>query len=247
MTPHLQIEDVSVTYGAVRALNRLSIHAAKGETVALIGPNGAGKSSLLLAIAGVVPLRSGAVRLEGRDLAGQEPEQRVGLGISLVPETRDVFKKLSTHENLLIGASRRRLTRAQMQADADRIYALFPRLAERHNHMAGFLSGGEQQMLAIGRALMAEPGLLMLDEPSLGLAPVVTDAVYAAIATLRDQGTTILLVEQNAARAFSVCDRAYLMQAGQVIEEGSAASLSARGSVESVLFGRSAPAKELRP
>ena len=107
MTPHLQIEDVSVTYGAVRALNRLSIHAAKGETVALIGPNGAGKSSLLLAIAGVVPLRSGAVRLEGRDLAGQEPEQRVGLGISLVPETRDVFKKLSTHENLLIGASRR--------------------------------------------------------------------------------------------------------------------------------------------
>ncbi|WP_225026024.1 ABC transporter ATP-binding protein [Xinfangfangia pollutisoli] len=245
MTPHLLIDQAVVTYGAVRALNQISIHAAKGETVALIGPNGAGKSSLLLAIAGVVPLRSGAMRLDGRDLAGQEPEQRVGLGISLVPETRDVFKKLSTHENLLIGASRRRLSRAQILADADRIYALFPRLAERHAHMAGFLSGGEQQMLAIGRALMACPGLLMLDEPSLGLAPVVTDAVYAAIAALRDQGTTILLVEQNAARAFSVCDRAYLIQAGQVIEEGRAEALSARGSVETVLFGYADAGKEM--
>ncbi|WP_395542896.1 ABC transporter ATP-binding protein [Neotabrizicola sp. sgz301269] len=247
MTPHLQIDQAVVTYGAVRALNQISVHAGKGETVALIGPNGAGKSSLLLAIAGVVPLRSGAVRLDGRDLAGLEPEQRVGLGISLVPETRDVFKKLSTHENLLIGASRRRMSRAAMEADAARIYTLFPRLAERQGHMAGFLSGGEQQMLAIGRALMAEPGLLLLDEPSLGLAPVVTDGVYAAISALRQQGTTILLVEQNAARAFSVCDRAYLVQAGRVIEEGSAETLSARGAVETVLFGRSPAGKEMYP
>jgi branched-chain amino acid transport system ATP-binding protein len=234
---HLAVSGLTVSYGVVRAIAEISIHVDAGETVALIGPNGAGKSSMLLTIAGVVPARSGRIEFAGRDIGTLSAEQRVRAGISVVPETRDVFTKLSVHENLLIGASLRR-DAADVKADVERMYALFPRLAERRKQMAGFLSGGEQQMLAIGRALMAQPKLLMLDEPSLGLAPVVTDTVYQTIAALKTQGTSILLVEQNSQRAFGVCDRAYVMKAGSVIAEGSPASLTATGTVEQALFGR---------
>jgi branched-chain amino acid transport system ATP-binding protein len=234
---YLVVDSLTVSYGAVRAVDAVSIHLDKGETVALIGPNGAGKSSTLLAVAGVVPVRAGKLTLKGQDMRALSAEQRVVAGLSLVPETRDVFTKLSVHENLLIGAS----TRRDMQTatkEIDTIYSLFPRLAERRKHMAGFLSGGEQQMLVIGRALMARPKLLMLDEPSLGLAPVITDKVYETIAELKRTGTTILLVEQNAQRAFGVCDRAYVMKAGGVMAEGTPAGLARGELVEQALFGR---------
>ena len=236
---HLELERLTVVYGAVRAVAGISIHVGQGETVALIGPNGAGKSSLLLTVAGAVPVHSGTIRVGGRDIASLSAEQRVGIGISVVPENRDVFTKLNVHENLLIGASLRK-DHAKILADTERMYALFPRLAERRQHMAGFLSGGEQQMLAIARALMAHPKLLMLDEPSLGLAPVVTDTVYQAIAELKKDGTSILLVEQNSERAFGVSDRAYIMQAGRAIAEGTPEELSRDGLVEQALFGRAA-------
>lgn len=234
---HLEIDNLTVVYGAVRAINGISIHVRQGETVGLIGPNGAGKTSLLLTVAGVVAPRSGTIKVNGRDLAGVSAEARVANGISVVPENREVFTKLNVHENLLVGASLRK-DRAAIQADTDRMYALFPRLAERRQHMAGFLSGGEQQMLAIARALMAHPKLLMLDEPSLGLAPVVTDTVYEAIKDLKKGGTSVLLVEQNSERAFAVSDRAYLMQAGHLVAEGTPAQLSRDGLVEQTLFGR---------
>ncbi|RFC65775.1 MULTISPECIES: ABC transporter ATP-binding protein [Mesorhizobium] len=236
---HLDVVGLTVIYGAVRAVANMSIHLDEGETVALIGPNGAGKSSLLLTIAGVVPARSGSIKLRGEDIGSASVEQRVGSGISVVPETRDIFAKLSVHENLLIGASLRR-DAAVVKTDIDRMYSLFPRLAERRKQMAGFLSGGEQQMLAIGRALMARPKLLMLDEPSLGLAPIITDKVYETIAELKKSGTSILLVEQNAERAFGVCDRAYIIQAGRVTLEGSPEELAKGGLVEQALFGRAA-------
>lgn len=234
---HLEIDKLTVVYGAVRAIAGISIHVGHGETVALIGPNGAGKTSLLFTVAGVVAPRSGTIKVNGQDLAGMSAEERVANGISVVPENRDVFTKLNVHENLLVGASLRK-DRAEILADADRMYTLFPRLAERRQHMAGFLSGGEQQMLAIARALMAHPKLLMLDEPSLGLAPVVTDKVYEAIAELKKGGTSILLVEQNSERAFGVADRAYLMQSGRLVAEGTPAQLAQDGLVEQTLFGR---------
>ncbi|RLP23495.1 ABC transporter ATP-binding protein [Mesorhizobium sp. YM1C-6-2] len=236
---HLQIDNLTVVYGAVRAIAGISIHVRQGETVALIGPNGAGKTSLLFTVAGVVAPRSGTIKVNDRDLAGMSAEARVANGISVVPENREVFTKLNVHENLLVGASLRK-DRAAIQADTDRMYTLFPRLAERRQHMAGFLSGGEQQMLAIARALMAHPKLLMLDEPSLGLAPVVTDKVYEAIGELKKGGTSILLVEQNSERAFAVSDRAYLMQAGRLVAEGAPAQLAQDGIVEQTLFGRAA-------
>ncbi|MGC4026913.1 MAG: ABC transporter ATP-binding protein [Mesorhizobium sp.] len=236
---HLDVANLTVTYGVVRAVANISIHLDEGETVALIGPNGAGKSSMLLTIAGVVCAPSGSIKLRGEDISALSAEQRVGVGVSVVPETRDVFTKLSVHENLLIGASLRR-DYVAVRADVDRMYSLFPRLAERRTQMGGFLSGGEQQMLAIGRALMARPKLLMLDEPSLGLAPIVTDKVYETIAELKKEGTSILLVEQNSERAFGVCDRAYVMKAGSVIAEGSPSELARDGLVEQALFGRAA-------
>ncbi len=235
---YLLIDGLTVTYGAVRAVSQLSLSVEQGETVALIGPNGAGKSSLLMTIAGVVQPSAGTILLKQRPIAALGPEHRVSAGISVVPETRDVFKKLTVHENLLIGASTRRGARAETLRDVERMYALFPRLLERTQHMAGFLSGGEQQMLAIARALMAHPKLLMLDEPSLGLAPVVTDAVYDAIRALKAEGTTILLVEQNSARAFGVCDHAHLMRSGEIVESGTPQDLRRRGSIEAVMFGQ---------
>jgi len=236
MTVMLKVDDLAVSYGAVNALRGVSITAEQGSVTGLIGPNGAGKTTLLHAIVGDVSWAGGDVFFRGASLLGHRPERIVRMGVALVPENREIFTKLTVRENLLIGASIRR-DHAEITRDVDRMLALFPRLAERIESAAGTLSGGEQQMLAIARALMSRPSLLLLDEPSLGLAPVVTDAVYEAIANLKSEGVTVLVVEQNARRALSVCDRLYLLAAGQVEFAGSAAEIAAGEGVEAAYFG----------
>ncbi|HWL71766.1 MAG TPA: ABC transporter ATP-binding protein [Geminicoccus sp.] len=232
----LKVRELAVQYGAVAALQGVSIDVSPGEVVALIGPNGAGKTSLLSAVAGVVRPRAGTIGFDGQDLAGMPIQKIVRAGIALVPENRDIFTKLTVMENLLIGASTRG-DRQGIAQDIERIGQLFPALPRLFPRPAGLLSGGEQQMLAIGRALMSRPRLLMLDEPSLGLAPVVTDAVFAGIRTLRAEGMAILLVEQNAVRALSVCDRAHLLSAGIVHFTGTPDEIAHAGDIDAAYFG----------
>jgi branched-chain amino acid transport system ATP-binding protein len=232
----LAVTDLHLNYGAINALRGVSLEVARQEVVALIGPNGAGKTSLLMAIAGIVPTAAGRIRFAEGSILGLPAEKILRLGISVVPENREIFTKLTVWENLLIGATARH-DRTQVARDLDRVTALFPKLAQRRNDPAGLFSGGEQQMLAIARAMMAAPKLLMLDEPSLGLAPIVIDAVYDAIQQLRRDGVTILLVEQNAERALSVADRAYLISTGQIVLGGTPAEIHARGSVHEAYFG----------
>ncbi len=232
----LSISGLDVSYGAIYALRDVTLSVGQGEIVALIGPNGAGKTSLLMAVAGIVKPRAGRITFDGTELRGKQPEAIVAAGVAQVPESRDVFTKLTVYENLLIGASLRG-DRAAIQQDIERIEALFPRLAERRKQPAGLLSGGEQQMLAIGRAMMSRPRLLMLDEPSLGLAPVVTDAVFETISGLQASGTTILLVEQNSERALSICHRAYLISAGVMVTGGTPEEIHAAGTVDAAYFG----------
>jgi branched-chain amino acid transport system ATP-binding protein len=232
----LKVRELAIQYGAVAALQGVSIDVSAGEVVALIGPNGAGKTSLLSAVAGVVQPRAGTIGFDGQDLVGMPIQKIVRAGIALVPENRDIFTKLTVMENLLIGASTRS-DRDGIAQDIERIGRLFPALPRLLPRPAGLLSGGEQQMLAIGRALMSRPRLLMLDEPSLGLAPVVTDAVFAGIRTLRTQGMAILLVEQNAVRALSVCDRAHLLSAGIVHFTGTPDEIVHAGDIDAAYFG----------
>jgi len=232
----LALTNLGVNYGAINALRGVSLDVAEKEIVALIGPNGAGKTSLLMAIAGVVPVAQGGIEYAGQSILGQSAEKILRRGISVVPENREIFTKLSVWENLLIGASARR-DRAQIVHDLNRVTTLFPILAQRRNDPAGLFSGGEQQMLAIARAMMAGPKLLMLDEPSLGLAPIVIDAVYDAIQQLRKEGVTILLVEQNAERALSVADRAYLISTGQIVFNGTSQEIHSDGNVHEAYFG----------
>ncbi|MGE0238137.1 MAG: ABC transporter ATP-binding protein [Parvibaculaceae bacterium] len=232
----LSVTDVRVNYGAINALRGVSLDIAEGEIVALIGPNGAGKTSLLMAIAGIVPVAGGAIDFAGHVILGRPAERILRLGLSVVPENREIFTKLSVWENLLIGATARS-DRAQIARDLDRVTTLFPKLAERRNDPAGLFSGGEQQMLAIARAMMSAPKLLMLDEPSLGLAPIVIDAVYDAIRQLRGGGVTVLLVEQNAERALSVADRAYLIATGQIVFSGTSRDIHSGGNVHEAYFG----------
>ncbi|WP_159717490.1 ABC transporter ATP-binding protein [Geminicoccus flavidas] len=232
----LKVRELAVQYGAVAALQGVSLDVSSGEVVALIGPNGAGKTSLLSAVAGVVRPRAGTIGFDGQDLVGMPIQKIVRAGIALVPENRDIFTKLTVIENLLIGASTRNDWDGIAQ-DIERIGELFPALPRLFPRPAGLLSGGEQQMLAIGRALMSRPRLLMLDEPSLGLAPVVTDAVFAGIRTLRAQGMAILLVEQNAVRALSVCDRAHLLSAGIVHFTGTPDEIAHAGDIDAAYFG----------
>lgn len=236
MSDLLEIHDLSVSYGAVNALRGVSLNAEKGQVTGLIGPNGAGKTSLLTAIVRAVPWAGGDILFNGTSLKGEKPETVVRKGVSMVPESREIFTKLTVRENLLIGASIRNDGPGILR-DIDRMLDLFPRLAERIESAAGTLSGGEQQMLAIGRALMSEPTMLLLDEPSLGLAPVVTDKVYEVIENLKRAEVTVLLVEQNARRALSVCDKLYLMAAGKIEFTGTAAELAKGGGVESAYFG----------
>ncbi len=235
----LRIRNLYAYYGSVTAINGVTFHINEGEIVALIGANGAGKTTLLNAICGLVR-RQGEISFLGRSLAGIAPEDLVSLGISQVPEGRQLFAPMSVTENLELGAYRRfrRGAKADIAEDLDRVYGLFPRLKERGLQQSGTLSGGEQQMVAIGRALMARPRLLLLDEPSLGLAPLVVEDILATLSRLRGEGVTILLVEQNARVALKLADRAYVMETGRIILSGTAEDLLRDRQVTRAYLGR---------
>ncbi len=222
MTALLQVQGLGVHYGGIEAVANLDLEVRQGERVTLIGANGAGKSSTLKALAGLVALSAGSVRYDGTDMAALPAWQRVGRGLCLVPEGRGVFSRLTIEENLLMGAYHRGRV-PQLSRELDRVYGLLTRLHERRHQAAGTLSGGEQQMLAIGRALMAKPRLLMLDEPSMGLAPLMVEKVFEVIRNIAAEGVTLLLVEQNARLALEVCDRAYVMESGRIVLTDSAA------------------------
>ncbi|MEE7501918.1 ABC transporter ATP-binding protein [Methylobacterium mesophilicum] len=232
----LEIRDLVCGYGHVTALKGLTIDVREGQLVALVGANGAGKSTTLRAISGLVPPRSGAIRFDGRDIAGAEPRRILAAGIAHCPEGRRVFPQMTVAENLAMGAYLRR-DRAAVAADLKRIYGEFPRLAERRDQAAGTLSGGEQQMLAIGRALMGRPKLVLFDEPSLGLAPNIVERMFAVIGAIRDVGTTVLLVEQNAFAALELCDYAYLLETGRIVLEGRGQDLIADPHVRDAYLG----------
>jgi branched-chain amino acid transport system ATP-binding protein len=213
----LTCADVSAAYGDIVALRGIDIDVAAGEAVALIGANGAGKTTLLRAISGLMPLRSGQISLDGAALDARSPEKRVRAGIAHVPEGRKIFPGLTVRENLELGAAVRRGSRADLQMDLARMYDLFPRLKEREKQFGWSLSGGEQQMLAIARGLMSRPRVLLLDEPSLGLAPRLAEEVYARIAAINEGGLTVVLVEQNTVLALEVAARAYVLENGEIV------------------------------
>ncbi|HTM56875.1 MAG TPA: ABC transporter ATP-binding protein [Candidatus Udaeobacter sp.] len=232
----LEVLDLDVYYGAVHALKGVSLRADQGEIVTLIGANGAGKSTLLRAISGLVPARAGQIAFEGRAISKMPPHEIVGLGISHAPEGRMVFGNLSVEVNLEMGAYRRR-DRAGIQEDRKRVFRLFPRLEERRKQSASTLSGGEQQMLAIGRALMSRPRLLLLDEPSLGLAPLLVREIFRTIQEINQGGVTVLLVEQNAHMALSIAGRGYVLETGRVRLEDRASALLENAEVRSAYLG----------
>ena len=233
----LEVSELAVRYGAIRAVHDVSLQAGKGELIAILGANGAGKSSTLKCIAGALKASAGTIRLDDQDVTSAKPEQMVRLGVAMVPETRDVFPDLTVSENLTLGSYIHRRNRADVESARERMLGLFPRLRERARQPAGTLSGGEQQMLVIARALMSRPKLLLLDEPSLGLAPVVVDTIFDMIAELKRSGLTIVLVEQNAAKALSVADRAYVMRLGRIAAEGPAAEIAANTDLGALYLG----------
>jgi branched-chain amino acid transport system ATP-binding protein len=221
----LEVQDLHVYYGHVHALKGVSFHVRPGEIVALLGANGAGKSTTLRAISGLVRPRQGDIRWQGRSLRSVPAHAIVSLGVSHAPEGRKVFSTLTVEENLNLGAYTRRGDREEVARNKERVFTLFPRLAERRHQLAGTLSGGEQQMLAIGRALMSSPRLLLLDEPSLGLAPLLVRAIFQTIREINQQGVTILLVEQNVRAALQLAHRAYVLETGRLALEGAAEEL----------------------
>jgi branched-chain amino acid transport system ATP-binding protein len=223
VSPLLAVENLETAYGGITALRGISFEVHSGAVVALVGVNGAGKSTTLNTISGLLVPRAGSIRFDGREVGGWRADRVAALGLIQVPEGRQVLGPLTVEENLLLGAYTRRDPR--VRADLAATYNRFPRLAERRHQLAGSLSGGEQQMLAIGRALLARPRLLMLDEPSLGLAPLIVAEVFRIIADLKAQGSTILLVEQNARRALAVADTAYVLEGGRITRSGPAATL----------------------
>ncbi|MCX6082430.1 MAG: ABC transporter ATP-binding protein [Chloroflexi bacterium] len=223
-TPMLDVRDLSVYYGGICAINKVNLHVDQGEIVAVIGANGAGKSTLMKTIAAIKPQVSGSIFFKGKPLV-KEPHNVVTSGITLVPEGRRIFSPLSVRENLMVGAYTRS-NRDEIEKMMEEVFQLFPRLKERINQRGGTLSGGEQQMLAVGRALMSQPQMLMLDEPSLGLAPIIIDSMFETIVRLnRELGLTILLVEQNASLALEMCNRAYVLKTGQITMEGTGREL----------------------
>ncbi len=232
----LELEDLHVYYGNIHALKGVSLAVEVGEIVALLGANGAGKSTTLKTVSGLLRPRSGSVRFEDEDLTQIPPHRIVERGVVQVPEGRRIFGQLTVLENLEMGAFTRTDTRG-IREDLERVFALFPRLRERSGQVAGTLSGGEQQMLAIGRALMARPRVLLMDEPSMGLAPVLVEQIFDAIQEINRQGTTILLVEQNAYMALQVAHRGYVLQTGQVVLQGSAAELRENPEVKRAYLG----------
>jgi branched-chain amino acid transport system ATP-binding protein len=232
----LSVEGLAAGYGDVLAVRAVSFEVHEGECVALIGANGAGKTTTLRAIAGLLPIRAGQVRFCGQSLAGRSPRRVVELGLAHVPEGRQIFPSLSVRENLEMGA-RTREARTARNASFDAVFGLFPRLRERERQLAGTLSGGEQQMLAIGRGLMARPRLLVLDEPSLGLAPLMVRTIFEIVETVNRGGTTILLVEQNVLRALQLCHRGYVLENGEVTLAGGRAELLDSGYIRQAYLG----------
>jgi len=235
----LQIENLTCCYGRIMAVKGISLCVKQGELIALIGSNGSGKSTLLSAICGLLPMWTGTINFNGKSLAQMPPPDIVRTGISLVPEGRQIFGPLSVLDNLKLGAYTmyRKGRRKEVEADLHMIMALFPILKERAHQPAGTLSGGEQQMLALGRALMAKPRLLVLDEPSTGLAPLIVDMILQTLVTLRNSGMTILLVEQNARAALAIADRGYVLQTGRIVLKGPAADLLVNDEVKRAYLG----------
>jgi branched-chain amino acid transport system ATP-binding protein len=231
----LQVEALSSHYGRIPALSDVDLHIGRGEMVALVGANGAGKTTLLRALSGVQRVSGGRVLFEGMDITRAAADRRVRLGIVQVPEGRQVFGPMSVEDNLRLGAFVR--TRAEARAEIERVYVLFPILKEKRAHAAGTLSGGQQQMLAMGRALMARPRLLLLDEPSMGLAPRLVEEVFACIAALRSEATTVFLVDQNARAALRLADRGYVLETGRVVLSGSGRELLANDRVQQAYLG----------
>jgi branched-chain amino acid transport system ATP-binding protein len=215
----LQVKNLVVKYGGLTALRGVSLKVTEGEFVSVIGPNGAGKSTLFKAISGIAPATSGSITFDQTSLLSLKPSARPHLGIAHVPEGRQVFRDLSIMDNLLLGAEAKRHTCPDAE-DLERVYELFPRLAERRHQFAGTLSGGEQQMVAIGRALVSRPRLIMLDEPSMGLAPTIVDRIFDVVQKLHREGLTILMVEQRAVEALESCDRGYVLSSGSIVSEG---------------------------
>jgi branched-chain amino acid transport system ATP-binding protein len=231
----LELVDVHTYYGNIHALKGVSLFVDKGEIVTLIGSNGAGKSTTLRTISGSLKPRTGRVMLHGRRIDEMPAHEIVGLGVAQSPEGRRVFARMTVHENLELGAFSRK--NAKLDADIDRVFELFPRLKERRTQRAGTMSGGEQQMLAIGRALMAQPSVLLLDEPSMGLSPILTQQIFEIITEINSQGTTVLLVEQNAQMALNIAHRGYVLQTGRIILADTAASLAANEQVRQAYLG----------
>jgi branched-chain amino acid transport system ATP-binding protein len=230
----LKIDDAHVAYGKVEAVRGVSLDVAENEIVTIIGANGAGKTTLLNAIMGILPLKGG-VNFFGRDLTRLQIEDRVAAGLSLVPEHRELFATMSVEDNLKLGAFR--IARARALQSIELVYALFPRLKERRKQISGTLSGGEQQMLAMGRALMGTPKLLMLDEPSLGLAPIIVADIFRTIGELRSSGVSVLLVEQNAQAALQIAGRAYVMELGELVLHGAAKDVASNERVAASYLG----------
>jgi len=235
MAPLLEVEDIRTFYGNIEALKGISLTVNEGEVVTLIGSNGAGKSTTLRSISGLTPPRTGSIRYRGQEISTMPAQEIVRLGISQSPEGRRCFQRMTVRENLELGAYLRR--DASITNDIDRVFALFPRLQEREKQKAGTMSGGEQQMLAMGRALMANPQLLLLDEPSMGLAPILVDRIYETVAEINKQGTTILLVEQNANYALDVSNRGYVLETGTVALSDESSKLRENPEVQKAYLG----------
>jgi branched-chain amino acid transport system ATP-binding protein len=234
----LDVKDVVTSYGMIQALKGVSLTVRPGEITCILGPNGAGKTTLLFTIAGILSPRAGSISLEGRELAGLPPHRIVASGVALVPENRLVFPHMTVRENLLAGAyGRLGRERAAVTSDLEAMFSRFPILSQRKNQAAGTLSGGEQQMLAVARALMAKPRLLMMDEPSLGLAPMIVEQIFEIVSSLNHEGITVLLVEQNARLALAIAHRAYLLEQGRVAFHGTAAEVSANEAISRAYLG----------
>ena len=232
----LEVKDVHTFYGNIEALKGISIEVEEGECVTLIGSNGAGKSTTLRSISGLTPPRQGSIRFKDREISETPPQEIVSMGVALSPEGRHVFPRMTVYENLMLGAYLRR-DESGITEDLERVFSLFPRLKERERQKGGTMSGGEQQMLAIGRALMAQPTLLLLDEPSMGIAPILVERIYETIAEINKQGTTILLVEQNANFALDVSKRAYVLETGAVTLSDKSESLRENPEVQRAYLG----------
>ena len=232
----LEVKDLEVYYGVIQAIKGVSFHVEKGEVIALIGANGAGKTTILHTVTGLISPKKGSVIFEGKDITKVPAHKIVSMGMAHVPEGRRVFAELSVYENLKMGAYTR-TDKAEIEDSLKNVDKRFPRLEERKNQMAGTLSGGEQQMLAMGRALMSKPGIILMDEPSMGLSPILVNEIFDIIRSVSESGTTVLLVEQNAKKALSIADRAYVLETGNITLEGNAKALLEDDSIKKAYLG----------